>query len=155
MEAEDRLIQKNTRAIQFSVDVGYYAPTARTTLNPRVFLCSCSLGRPAESLSAFLSTHPLGLGGCTTPPGCGSPQTTTFGAIRGDRAGVGQISAHLQASEAELILCNDDEKMKRGMASPTPHAPAPRRQCPRCGGAQQRCLLCVATTTPQSRRGGA
>ena len=32
----------------------------------------------AESLSASLSTHPLGLGGCTTPPGCGSPQTTTL-----------------------------------------------------------------------------
>jgi len=45
--------------------------------------------------------------------------------------------------------------MKKGMASPTPHAPAPRRQCPRCGGAWQRRLPCVATTTPQSRRGGA
>ena len=43
-----------------------------------------SLGRPAESLSASPSTHPLGLGGCTTPPGCGSPQTTTFGIVRGD-----------------------------------------------------------------------
>ena len=41
------------------------------------------------------------------------------------------------------------------MASPTPHALAPRRQCPRCGGARQWRLLCVATTTPQSRRGGA
>ena len=60
------------------MDVGYYAPTARTTLTPRVFLCSCSLGRPAESLSASPSTHPLGLDGCTTSPGCGSPQTTTY-----------------------------------------------------------------------------
>ena len=32
--AEDRLIH----TIQFSMDVGYYAPAARTTLNPRVFL---------------------------------------------------------------------------------------------------------------------
>jgi len=61
----------------------------------------------------------------------------------------------LQASEVELILCNSDEKMKRGMASPTPHATAPRRRCPRCGGARQRRLLCVATATPQGRRGGA
>ena len=41
----------------------------------------------------------------------------------------------LQASEAELILCNGDEKMKRGMAAPTPHVTAPRQQRPRCGGA--------------------
>ena len=45
--------------------------------------------------------------------------------------------------------------MKSGMASPTPHALAPRQQCPRCGGARQRHLLCVATATPQSRHGGA
>ena len=32
---------------------------------------------------------------------------------------------------------------------------APRQQCPRCGGARQRRLLCVATATPQSRHGGA
>ena len=70
-------IHSYARAIQLTVDVGYYAPAARTTLNPRVFLCSCSLGRPAESLSASPSTHPLGLDGCTTPPGCGSPQTKT------------------------------------------------------------------------------
>ena len=35
-----------------------------------------------------------------------------------------------------------------------PHATAPRRRCPRCGGARQRRLLCVATATPQGRRGG-
>ena len=28
------------RATRLSVDVGYYAPAARTTLNPRVFLCA-------------------------------------------------------------------------------------------------------------------
>ena len=71
------------------------------------------------------------------------------------RASVGQIFAHLLASEVELILYNDDEKMKSGTASPTPHALAPRQQCPRCGGARQRRLLCVATMTPQSRHGGA
>ena len=36
------------RAIQLSVDVGYYAPAARTTLNPRVFLCSFSMSRSEE-----------------------------------------------------------------------------------------------------------
>ena len=61
----------------------------------------------------------------------------------------------LQASEAELILCNSDEKMMRGMAAPTPHVIAPRQQRPRCGGARQRRLLCVATATPQSRCSGA
>ena len=36
-----------------------------------------------------------------------------------------------------------------------PCALTPRQQCPRSSGTRQRCLLCVATTTPQSRRGGA
>ena len=45
--------------------------------------------------------------------------------------------------------------MKRGMAAPTPHVIAPRKQRPRCGGARQRRLLCVATATPQGRHGGA
>ena len=69
--------------------------------------------------------------------------------------GKGKCWLDLQASEAELILCNGDEKMKRGMVTPTPHVTAPRQQRPRCGGARRRRLLCVATTTPQSRRGGA
>ena len=47
------------------------------------------------------------------------------------------------------------KKMKRGTAPPAPHAPIPKRQYPRCGGARQRRLLCVATTTPQSWHGGA
>ena len=90
------------------------------------------------------------------PPGCGPPSRgTTSGAVRGERASVGQIFAHLLVSEVELILCNDDEKMKSGTASPTPHALAPRQQCPWCGGARQRRLLCVATATPHSRHGGA
>jgi len=41
--------------------------------------------------------------------------------------------------------------MKSGTASSTPHALTPRQQCPRSGGTRQRRLLCVATTTPQSR----
>jgi len=45
--------------------------------------------------------------------------------------------------------------MKEGRASPTPHAVALGRQRPRCDGARQLRLLCVATTTPQSRHGGA
>ena len=46
-------------------------------------------------------------------PGCGPPlRATTFGADRGDRASVGQIFAHLPASGVELILCNNDKKMK-------------------------------------------
>jgi len=113
----------------------------------------CPQARSAKSLSTFPSTPPLGLGGCVPPPGCGYPKKpTTFGAVRGDEC---KRWLDLQASEAELILCNGDEKMKRGMASPTPHATAPRRRCPRCGGAWQRRLLCVATATPQNRRGGA
>ena len=79
----------------------------------------------------------------------------TSGAVHGERASVGQIFAHLLVSQVELILFNDDNKMKRGTVSPTPHALTPRQQCPRCGGARQRRLLCVTTTTPQSRRGGA
>ena len=38
---------------------------------------------------------------------------------------------------------------------PAPHALTPRQQRPRCGGARQRRLLCVATTTPQGRHDGA
>jgi len=41
----------NTRAIQLSVDVGYYAPAAQTTLNPRVFLCACLMSRSVVSLA--------------------------------------------------------------------------------------------------------
>jgi hypothetical protein len=90
------------------------------------------------------------------PPGCGPPpRAMTSGAVRGERASVGQIFARLLASEVELILCNDDEKMKSGMASPMPHALVPRQQCPLCDGARQRRLLCVATATPQSRHGSA
>ena len=36
-----------------------------------------------------------------------------------------------------------------------PHVTTLRHQRPRCGGARQRRLLCVATATPQSRHGGA
>ena len=34
-------------AIQLIVDIGYYAPVDRTTLNPHVFFCSCiPTGKP-------------------------------------------------------------------------------------------------------------
>jgi len=102
------------------------------------------------------SNQTQGLGGCTTPPGCGPPpRATTSGAVRGERASVGQIFAHILASEVELILCNDDEKMKSGTTSPMPHALAPRQQYLRCGGARQQRLLCITTATPQSWHGGA
>jgi len=45
--------------------------------------------------------------------------------------------------------------MKEGGTSPTPYAEALGRQRPQYGGARQRRLLCVATATPQSRRGNA
>ena len=45
--------------------------------------------------------------------------------------------------------------MKEGRASPTPRAVALGHQRPRCGGARQRRLLCVATATPRSRRSNA
>ena len=41
----------DTRAIQLSVDVGYYAPAARTTLNSRVFLRSCFMSRSDDSIA--------------------------------------------------------------------------------------------------------
>ena len=57
------------QAIQHTVNVGYYAPTARTIIN---LLCS---SRSSTEIGLILanppSTHPLGLGGCTTPPRCG------------------------------------------------------------------------------------
>src|SRR6185503_15676878 len=48
-----------------------------------------------------------------------------------------------------------NEKMKEGRASPTPCAVTLGHQRPRPDGARQRRLLCVATATPQSRRGNA
>ena len=73
----------------------------------------------------------------------------------GMRASIGQIFAHLLASKVELILCNDDEKMEGGTVLPAPQALTPRQQRPRCGGARQWRLLCVATATPQGRHDGA
>jgi len=67
------------------VDVGYYAPAARTTLD-RVFLCACLRARLAQSPSTFPSTPSLGIGGCVPPPGCGypkNPATSTFLELRG------------------------------------------------------------------------
>ena len=61
------------QAIQHTVDVGYYAPAARTTLD-RVFLCACPRARLAQSPSTFPSTPSLGIGGCVPPSGCGYPR---------------------------------------------------------------------------------
>ena len=82
------------------------------------------------------------------------PRTFRGSAVRGERTSVGQIFAHVLASEVELILYNDDEKMKGGTVLPAPHALTPRQQRPRCGGARQRHLLCVAAATPQGRHDG-
>ena len=60
---------KGTQEIQHTVDVGYYAPAARTTLN---MLCSSCSSMEIELVTSYPpSTHPLGLGGCIPPPGCG------------------------------------------------------------------------------------
>ena len=60
------------------MDVGYYAPAARTTLD-RVFLCACPRARLAQSPSTFPSTPSLGIGGCVPPPGCGYPRNPATG----------------------------------------------------------------------------
>ena len=52
------------------MDVGYYAPAARTTQKPE---CSCVLA-PKLDWPNHLALFPLGLGGCVPPPGCGYPQ---------------------------------------------------------------------------------
>ena len=131
------------------MDVGYYALAARTTLN-REFLCACLSVRSAQSPSTSPSTPSLGIGGCAPPPGCGYPKNpATLGAVRGDV----WCWLDLQASGLCSSSARANEKMKEGRASPTPHAVALGHQRPRCSGARQRLLLCVATTTPQSRRG--
>jgi len=88
------------------VDVGYYAPAARTTLN-RVFLCACLSARLAQSPSTSPSTPSLGIDGCVPPPGCGYPSNpTTFGAVRGEV----RRWLDLQASGAVFILCNGERE---------------------------------------------
>ena len=124
---------------------------ARTTLN-RVFLCACLRARSAQSPSTSPSTPSLGIGGCAPPPGCGYPRNpATFGAVRGE-SGAGWIFRLLGLCSSSAMA---NEKMKEDRASPTPHAVALGHQRPRCGGARQRRLLCVATATPQSRRSNA
>ena len=68
------------------------------------------------------------------------------------RAGAGWIFRLLGLCSSSATA---NKKMKEGRVSPTPHAVALGHQRPRCGGARQRRLLCVATATPQSRRGSA
>ena len=72
-----------------------------------------------------------------------------FGAVRGeDRRWLDLQASGLRSPSATANL-----KMKEGTL--TPHAMAPALRRPRCGGARQRRLLCVATATPQSRRSSA
>ena len=133
------------------MDVGYYAPAARTTLN-RVFLCACLSVRLAQPPSPSPSTPSLGIGGCAPPPGCGYPRNPAiFGAVRGEV----RRWLDLQASGLCSPSATANLKMKEGGAPLTPHAMAPALRRPRCGGARQRRLLCVATATPQSRRSSA
>ena len=133
------------------MDVGYYAPAARTTLD-RVFLCAYLSARLAQLPSTSPSPPSLGIGGCAPPPGCGYPRNpTTFGAVRGE-SGAGWIFRLLGPCSS---FATANEKMKEGRASPTPRAVALGHQRPRPDGARQQRLLCVATATPQSRRDGA
>ena len=84
LAVHDRLQGKNTsslelsrgKAIQHTVDVGYYAPASRTTQNPAVFIVFLS---EIELVAIYPpSTHPLGLGGCIPPPDCGLPHHDTL-----------------------------------------------------------------------------
>jgi len=142
--------------IHHTVDVGYYAPAARTTLNA---VCSCVLapGLDRPNSLALLRVLPLReYAGAFRHPAVGTPKSLQHLAPSvGMCPSIGQIFAHLLASKVELILCNDNEKMEGGTVLPAPQALTPRQQLPRCGGARQRGLLCVATTTPQGRHDGA
>ena len=118
-------------------------------------VCSCVLTPKLDRPNSLALPRILPLGekaGAFRHPAVSTPKSPRHLA---PSVGTCKCWLDLQASEAELILCNGDEKMKRGMAAPTPHVTAPRQQRPRCGGARQRRLLCVATATPQSRRSGA
>ena len=124
------------------MDVGYYAPAARTTLNHRVLVC-LSQGQLAQSPSPSPSTPSLGIGGCVPPPDCGYPKIpATFGAVRGE----GQALAGSLGFWAVFILCNgerEDEGRQcdthatchgAGAAMPTDRrrtaaAPTVRRHC--------------------------
>ena len=68
------------------------------------------------------------------------------------RSGAGRIFRLLGLCSSSATA---NEKMKEGRALPMPHAVALGRQRPRCDGARQLRLLCVATVTPQSRHCGA
>ena len=74
-----------------------------------------------------------------------------FGAVRGEV----RRRLDLQASGLCSSSATTNLKMKEGRATLTPPVLAPAQQRPRCGGARQRRLLCVATATPRSRRSGA
>jgi hypothetical protein len=88
--------------------------------------CSCPQARLAESLKHFPEYFPSGIRRVHSATRLWVPSKAhdiwrhSWGGCR--------RWLDLQAFEAELILCNIfDEKMKRGMASPTPHATSPRQ----------------------------
>ena len=149
------------------MDVGYYAPAARTTLD-RVFFCACLSARLAQSPSTSPSTPSLGIGGCVSPPGCGYPRNPAiFGAVRGEV----RRWLDLQASGAVFILCNgerEDEGRQgvthatcRGTGAPTPTvwrrtaaASVVRRHCDTSEPAQQRTAEApLGAATPTSTQG--
>ena len=118
-------------------------------------MSSCELV-PKLDQSNCQSTSPippsLGIGGCTPPPGCGYPRNPATFWRR--PWGVGRwLDLRLLGSCSSSATTN--EKMKEDRASPTPRAVTLGHQRPRPDGAQLRRLLCVATATPQSRRGSA
>ena len=99
------------------MDVGYYAPAARTTLNHRVLVC-LSQSQLAQSPSSSPSPPSLGIGGCAPPPGCGYPRNpATFRRRPWGR----QALAGSSASGFVFILCNDkrEDEGRQGVT----HAP--------------------------------
>ena len=108
------------------MDVGYYAPAARTTLD-RVFLCAYLRARLAQSPSTSPSTPSQGIGRCVPPLGCGYPRNpATFWR----RPWGVKRRLDLRASGAVVFLCNgerEDEGRQgvthatcRGTRAPTP-----------------------------------
>ena len=63
-----------TQAIQHTVDVGYYAPAAQTTLNPSMF--SCSYTRSVRSSKRPRVLQPQGRAGAFCHPAVGLHTTT-------------------------------------------------------------------------------
>ena len=99
------------------MDVGYYAPAARTTLNHRVLVC-LSQSQLAQSPSSSPSPPSLGIGGCAPPPGCGYPRNpATFWRRPWGR----QALAGSSASGFVFILCYDkrEDEGRQGVTHAT------------------------------------